>query len=373
MAEQNNSQEKKIIVNVEGKEFDLTNSFNTNITTRKVGEKELQFISDNYRALSDADMAKHLGIKTSTVGEYRKRLGLYRSRKSNKTDKVNTFDETIEEMEYEADHLKHNTIDKKLKETTINKEKEANEESTPEELQDLGPDDPSRYWILKFIKSPKGNKIKSILNREDWKFFLQEWGSYHNQLQDLTHAEENVIESLIFLKIRGMANQSSVSALLRDKEMLGDIPTSQLDFTSEDDQQYLHKMTTIDAKIQDLNKEYKDLLDKQNILMRSLNVSREQREAKGKITRDTFFSLCEAFKKSSIRKDEDRNTRIVKEAIDKNMDKLRYGIVFDDGTVAPQLLDDITVENVEKFSKLDQNKEYNNIDTDNTETNDDNR
>jgi hypothetical protein len=105
-----------------------------------------------------------------------------------------------------------------------------------------------------------------------------------------------------------------------------------------------------------LNKDYKDMLEKIEKLQQSLNATRRQREEKGRVGGDTFFSKCQEFTQKSIRQREGRYAELLRLSTQSNTDKMRNGIPFLDGEVAPQLLDAKTIELMDN-QKKEENKE----------------
>jgi hypothetical protein len=98
----------------------------------------------------------------------------------------------------------------------------------------------------------------------------------------------------------------------------------------------------------DLNKEYKDLLDKMTKMSETLNVTRKQREEKGKVGAETFFMLCKKFENASVRQKEGRRAELLRIATESNQSKLREATEYMDGELAPQLLDSETLEKTER-------------------------
>ncbi len=98
----------------------------------------------------------------------------------------------------------------------------------------------------------------------------------------------------------------------------------------------------------DLNKEYKDLLEKSTKLNETLNATRRQREEKGKVGGDTFFSLCKKFESTQTREKEGRMAELLKISMENKKEEMRNAIQFMDGEYAPQLLDSETIKKTEE-------------------------
>tara|TARA_B100000575_G_C22778826_1_gene461852 strand:- start:135 stop:665 length:531 start_codon:yes stop_codon:yes gene_type:complete len=172
------------------------------------------------------------------------------------------------------------------------------------------------------------------------------------QLEDLTHTEENTIEQIIILKLRMDRNQkeykesAELKAEILKEAQVSDI--KDLDLTDPDQAALYEKSYGAGIKMSDLNKEYKDLLDKATKLQETLNVTRKQREERGKVGADTFFALCKVFENKNEREKAGRMAELLKISTDKNMQKLREGVEYMDGEIAPQLLDKETIDKEKK-------------------------
>ena len=142
--------------------------------------------------------------------------------------------------------------------------------------------------------------------------------------------------------------QSSV--LLRDSLMdeSGIRDLKDLDLQDPEESAIYEKIYSASVRMIDLNKEYKELLDKITKMSESLNVTRRQREERGKVGAETFFMLCKEFENRSVRQKEGRKAELLRMAADNNEKKMRQSVQYMDGEIAPQLLDSETIELMEK-------------------------
>jgi hypothetical protein len=280
--------------------------------TKRITPHDKDFILNNYLSMTDKEMSNVLHCSVKTIERHRASLGL--SKRSSKTTKME--------------------LNSTLKE-----------------------DDPREFFRKEFLLSVRGRRMQQQVSPQDWPVVVSEWCEYHMQLDDLTYTEENTIEQIITLKLRMDRNQKEY----RDSSMVRDILTKEnnisdikdLDLTDPDEAALYEKIYSASLKMMDLNKEYKDLLDKATKLQEALNVTRKQREEKGMVGANTFFDLCKSFELKKNRDQTNRMTELFKVATEKNMEKLREGIEFMDGEIAPQLLDAETIRLMEKEKEND--------------------
>lgn len=284
---------------------------------KHLNSKDLEFIKNHVGEYTDQAMANMLGCHINTVRSNRRKMNLKKENIRN-TDLV-------------------------LDTSQLN-------------IKMIGGENEIIMWRDKITNSAKGNKIKEILSQvnddSEWLMFVDEWISFHIQFEDLTHTEEQNIEHIIFLRLIILNNQKDLSHWKAQRKLLGNINISKLDFNENPDDAMLYsKLNAIDSKIGDLNKEYKDMLDKANQLYRSLSGTREQREKKGQISSESFFGLCEQFKEQNVREREGRMAELLRMATEKKASELRESIEFADGELAPQLLDVDTVRLMKEKSE----------------------
>jgi len=265
---------------------------------KKISSSQIKFIEENIDKMSIVEIARHLGCSTKTIDRYKSKIF---PKENGDKEKNNSFENLDRE-----------------------------------------------YWIKDIANSSRGRRLKNILNKDEWISFCDEWASYHGQLEDLNHTEENSIEQIILLKLRIDKNQYdySKSINLRDSLMQesGVRDIKDLDLTDPNQAATYEKVFAASLRMTDLNKEYKELLEKSTKISESLNITRKQREEKGKVGADTFFSLCKKFDSKKTRNQEGRMAELLKISMENKTSKLRNAVEFMDGEVAPQLLDMETVK-----------------------------
>jgi hypothetical protein len=265
---------------------------------KKLSQSQIKFIKDNLNQVSVAEIARQLNCSYKTVDRYKKKI---------LNEDFNLTEEKPEILEVDRNH-----------------------------------------WIQDIVNSARGRRLKNILNKDEWSTFCDEWASYHEQLEDLNHTEENSIEQIILLKLRIDKNQYDYSKAINLRDSLmqesGARDIKELDLTDPSQAAVYEKVFAASLRMTDLNKEYKDLLEKSTKLSESLNITRKQREEKGKVGADTFFSLCKKFDSKKTRNQEGRMAELLKISMDSKTNQLRNAIEFMDGEMAPQLLDSDTVK-----------------------------
>jgi len=274
---------------------------------KKLTKTDHKYIRENYLRKTDSEIADVLGCTVRTIERSRKKMGLMkRGVKANlNLDEDNPNDTDLE-----------------------------------------------RYYKNSLMSSVRGKRLRRELGDEDWETLVYEWVAYHMQLDDLTHTEENTIEHIIILKLRMDKNQKDYqsSVLLRDSLMdeSGIRDLKDLDLQDPEESAIYEKIYSASVRMIDLNKEYKELLDKITKMSESLNVTRRQREERGKVGAETFFMLCKEFENRSVRQKEGRKAELLRMAAENNEKKMRQSVKYMDGEIAPQLLDTETIELKEK-------------------------
>ena len=276
---------------------------------KRIDEADKIYIENNCKHKTDAEIAEQIGCSIKTVERYRKTIGVMK----NATKKPAIL---IEQHRHQNNR------------------------------------DAFDLQLRLFESSPRGIRIKKQLPEYDWQIFSEEWANYVIQLEDLTHTEQNTVEQLIFLKLRIDKNQKDYYDAMRIRDTLmndnaiADI--KDLDLTDPKQAEAYQKILNASLRATDLNKEYKDLLEKSTKLNETLNATRRQREEKGKVGGDTFFSLCKKFESTQTREKEGRMAELLKISMENKKEEMRNAIQFMDGEYAPQLLDSETIKKTEE-------------------------
>lgn len=204
-----------------------------------------------------------------------------------------------------------------------------------------------------FMQTDRYVKITKIYDKESLASFMEQWVDWHVQLKDVTPSEEDAIELAIMTKLRLQDNQekyNKYNILLREMEEQLRTMNMTID-ESDEEQRTLHeKIQAADLIQLELNKDIKDLLDKFNNLQKSLNASRQQREASQRVGGDTFTSLVVMLTDRHRREDVERDEERWRIATENKIRKMKEPIQFEDGTEDPMILDgaDYLDKNLEK-------------------------
>lgn len=287
---------------------------------KRLSDLDKEYIAAHCEHKTDAEIAKHLGCSTRTVARVRSSLHITKP-------------------------------GGKYKENEVSKSAESVEEAVRKPM-DLSESELISYYIKQFKMSSRGKRLKNLMSEDEYDVFIEQWVGFHLQLEDITHAEQNTIEQIILLKLRLDHNQKQYRTQVSLQEKLleeaGVTSIDDLDMSDPDQFSLAERINMCGVQALNLNKDYKETLDRLDKLNQSLNVTRKQREEKGRVGGDTFFSKCQEFTKRSNREKEGRMAELLKMATYKNMNKLRQGIRYMDGEVAPQLLDEETVKMMEE-------------------------
>lgn len=255
---------------------------------------------------TDTEIAKILGRNHVTISRYRKKNGLKKTGRG--------------KLVIDSDAVSKESINKYV-------------ETTEDKIE---------HWKSYLKNSDRYKHIKKQYTDEDLDFFIEQWAVYHSELEELTPSEEDTIENLISLKIRMAHNRRHYKMSLENEEFIlshTDGNLRELDLEKESDRELYDIMMSNNRDQQELNKEYKTLLNEFNELQKSLNVTRQQREANQKIGADTFLTLIKEMNDRDKRKTIAKHNERMRIATENQTKKLKKNYNFADGKIEPMLLD----------------------------------
>lgn len=266
-----------------------------------------QFIQEGR---SDPKIAEFFNVSSQTIANFRKSLGI----KKTPNGKLIIDENSPSGMVIEAAKRQH--IDQHQKRLLFKKH---------------------------FLTTSRYKKLVTQYTGAQLEEFTEKWIDYHFQLEDMTTAEEDMLELLLLTKIRIDANQMSFleteKAELEFKNQLDKFENKELDVENEA-QRVLYEMIMSNNRLkQEINKDLKDLTDKYERLQRNLNVSREQREQKQKVGADTFLTIIRQMNDRDKRTQIGRWNELVKISTENQLKKLKEPHRFMDGTEEPIILD----------------------------------
>lgn len=278
------------------------------IKSRKLTKGEKKIIEDMViQKKTDNEIAEYLGRSVNTIQKYRTTVGFVKTGRGKPV-----FD--------------GNTIQR------ISKNEKAMSEG--EKILE---------WKKAFKQGTRYKRLADELIFDDLDFFCDQWASYNHQMEDMKPAEEDTLEILITYQIRLRHNRKDYKSLQiaeeRYRKELGDLFTVQLDLESEDHRNLWEMIISNNNAKKELNKEFKDLTDKHDNLLKSLNVTREQREQQQKIGADTFLSLIKRLNDKEERAEIGKYNERMKFSTETQIKKLKEDYEFLDGTIEPVYLD----------------------------------
>lgn len=275
---------------------------------------EKAYIDTHYHLKTDEQLAIDLDRSKDTIYNYRHKMGLtknYRGEAVNPPEVV-TREQVAEEVDY----------DKK-----------------------------AAMWKSRFQTSKRYKVLSLSLTPDDLGYFMEMWSEYHVQFNDLTPSEEDTLEVLIGCKIRLLSNQRAVKTAQEYEKELKDqmarLGVSNVDAEIEEQRRLYETLISNNKMLMELNKDYKDLTDRYQRLLESLNGTRQQREEKSNISGATFFKFLKQLNDRHQRIEIGRQTELLKISTQKKMENLETKLItFADGQ------EDFIVLDGERFKKI---------------------
>lgn len=268
----------------------------TSRTTKNLSPEEKAFINSHAEKAewTDKKIAKHLGRSEEAIKKYRRRNSMRRDGKE------------VEPAKAAAN------IQQQIENTEEAKRK---------------------FFKQKLMKSLRAPRLVKSLSPEDYEFFVDRWSEYHLQFTDMTSSEEDSLEKMVLLDIRLNHNQKNLRQCHVIQEKLSSAMSKRedLDPENERDLQILHTIEAYNSKELELNKEFRELSKEYSDLQRSLNATREQREANQKIGAETFFDLIKTMNDNERRSKAARLNELMKMSRNQKLTDLQEPHKFVDG------------------------------------------
>lgn len=277
----------------------------------RLSKTEEQVIQDlTLKGKTDKDIAEYLERNIKTIRAYRDKIGL-------KKTGAGKLDVDVAKVEQ---RIVSNTL-----------------HSDEEKLQ---------YWREKFYTTQQYQRLHEELTEGDMLFFAEKWASYHVQMEDLKQSEEDTLEMLIVYQLRIRKNNKNYKDILeqedRFKQILrqrGNGNNGELDLEDEADR-FLYEQIMANQRAQtEINRELKDLQEKHDKILESLNATRRQREERSKIGANTFFDLVKEFRDRDKREEAGKYAERMRIATKSKMKELKKPHQFMDNTIEPIIMD----------------------------------
>lgn len=258
---------------------------------------------------TDEDIAKHLRRNIETIRKARSKLGLKKTSSGSLT----------------ADSRDLSVKDRKIANKILSEY------------------DKISAWVSLLEKSIRYKRLQESLTEEELLFFVESWAKLHIQFEDISYTEEDTMEQLIMFQIRlqDNAKQRKISKeqLARLTKEVGELSTQQLDMENEAQHLLYESINSANRFLADLNKDFRELTLRYEALLKTLNATREQREANQKVGGDTFLSLIKTLNDAHKREEMGRQAELLRLSTEKQMSEMKKPHLFMDGEERPILLD----------------------------------
>ncbi len=265
---------------------------------------EIHCLQDNW---TDRRIAEELGRDILTVSKYRKKVGIHKGSKGSLKTEI-----------------------KDIVKTSINK-------------QNL--DDAQKIQAHKntFKRTNRYKALQKQLSETDLEVFVERWGSYSLQFEDMSESEQDILEILISLKLRmednrkDYKNAQEYEAELKTK--LAGRMDKDLDLENEADRFIYEMMMSNNRAKQELNKDYRETTNKYENYAKMMNATREQRESQQRVGADTFLSLVRMMNDTQRRQEVGIYNERMKLATANKKNQMKKAYKFADGSIEPLLMD----------------------------------
>lgn len=282
--------------------------------------EEKKFIDENWSKMSDTEIADKIGRYRLTIENYRKR------------------------HQYHKGPGGSIAVSKKM----------TKDQKATYAISDL--EKKKQLWRAKLIGSSRYGKLKDGLTEDDLAFFIEQWAEYHLQFEDMTAAEEDVLESLIFFRIAMYQMQKSEKEIIHYQETL-ESQLAKKGLLDPENAEEMQIITMIQQQSQlqmQILKEKRETSEKIDKCLQSLNATRRQREESQKIGSEKFFDLVKIMNDRDRRREAEKYTEYVKIATNRQVDRFKKPHQFADGVVEPIILDGSDFK--EKSDESDNNR-----------------
>jgi hypothetical protein len=272
---------------------------------RHLSSREKEFIDNNWTVMSDEDIAAKLGRHRLTIENYRKKNQLRKGPRGSVA--VNKKMDKEQKAEYS-----HSDTDKK-----------------------------KQMWKARLLTSGRYMKLKEGLSKKDLDFFVDQWGEYHLQFEDMTASEEDVLETLICFRIAMYQMQRSEKEITEYQDSL-ERQLKNKGLLDPENAEEMQIITMIQQQTQlqmQLLKEKRETAEKIDRCLQSLNATRKQREESQKIGAEKFFDLVKEMNNAERRKEAEKYTEYMKKATKNSMSNFKKPHKFMDGDIEPIILD----------------------------------
>jgi transposase-like protein len=259
--------------------------------------------------LTDVEIAQKLGVSVFTVIKWRTKLGLKKNAKK--------------------ENIKKPEVVGLLTKESINK-------------SNLDDEQKIDAWKKYFKTTQRYKRLAKELTQEDLAVFVDYWGSFSLQFDDMKASEEQQLEVLISYIIRLSHNRRSYKdAQINERELrssLGGANVQDLDLEDEKHRFVWEAIISNNQAIERLNKEFVDLTSQYESLLENLNATRRQRDEAGNISSETFVNLVKTLNDREKRLKAGKYTELMKHSTTKKIEQFKKPYAFSQGA-EPIILD----------------------------------
>ena len=267
--------------------------------------QELEYVRMNCLAMTDEELAKHLGRDIRSIRRARRRLGIRKGAQGMPQppeDKSGT----------------HNAAYAAVK---LN-EKEREE-----------------FFKTQFANTISYELLKEQFSEREIQFYMEEWGSLCVQFEDIVATEKRQIDELIKTEI--MANrirrnikvaEDEIKLLIAEiDELRREHDVTEEEEAQERDMQIMSLIRTMGAQSNSMSNDLQRNIDLRNKLLQELNARRADRVDQIKKRGTTFIGLVETMRNREVREQQGRHMELLRLATEKLSHKWHQPNAFPDG------------------------------------------
>lgn len=257
---------------------------------------------------TDKKISEHVGISIQSIERFRKKHGMTKGPEGNLSKQV------IEAPKNAIKQVKHNDV-------------EGGEKDKVQKLRNL------------FKGTARYKKLKDMLMPNQLEEFCDSWVDYQLQIEDMNPSEEDSLEIALIYKQRIDSNSKAFKECELQEQMFREqVGDRELNVENEADRIIFEMLNSNNRLKQEINKDLKDLTDKYNVVLRSMNATREQRESRTNVGADTFLSLVRTLTDRNKRKAVGLLNERIKMSTMAQTEKMKRAHEFADGTIDAILL-----------------------------------
>lgn len=195
-----------------------------------------------------------------------------------------------------------------------------------------------------FLSTSRYKKITEKFLPKDHDRLAEMWAKHQIDMPDLKTAEEDMLELLIIYTMRVEQNQKDFTdCQLEEERLRNELGTNssiqEMDLEDESKRFIYEMITSLSGRRQEINKELQILSKNLDEIQKNLSISRQQREERQSVGRETFLSIINMLTDESARDKVGKYNELMKLAAEKKEKEFKESHKFMDGVEEPILLD----------------------------------